>query len=203
MFMMAHPLTADTAHERPANDSPTVLQLQNQLAEAHRQMLDLKESFEQLKTVQEEYSKGIEAATQMAREYQNKEESYIQSLHEHYSAQLLQARNETIEAQLTHQAWQARLQTLNETVKAAYKAREEEGQPYRKRIAALKEENRILRAQAGWEPPLYSDDDAEDEEHGFGGDGRRHSSRASKGTGDGERISIPYGAQTGVAAATG
>lgn len=151
------------AHDQVSQE-PTVLQLQNELAEANRQISELKDSFTQLQIVHEEYASSLDKATQMAREFEDKEQKYLQSVHEHYSAQLLQARGETMEAQLTHQAWQARLKTLDETVKKAYKAREEEGQPYRQRIAALKEENRILRSKVGWDPPADSEDEEWDEE---------------------------------------
>lgn len=78
---------------------------------------------------------------------------------------LAQARSETIEAQLTHQAWQAGLKRVSEGVRMALKSREEEGMPYKRRIAALKEENRILRAKVGWNPPVDSDEeDGEGEE---------------------------------------
>jgi hypothetical protein len=34
--------------------------------------------------------------------------------------------------------------------------------PWKRRIAALKEENRILRAKVGWDPPVDSDDEGEE-----------------------------------------
>lgn len=39
------------------------------------------------------------------------------------------------------------------------KARQEEGMPYKRRIAGLKEENRVLRKMAGWKPAVDSEDD--------------------------------------------
>jgi len=39
------------------------------------------------------------------------------------------------------------------------KEREETALPYRRKIAALKEENRILRARVGWDPPSDSEDE--------------------------------------------
>lgn len=184
------------AHDQLAKEQPTVLQLQNELAEANRQIAELKESFTQLQIVHEEYTKGLEFATQMAREFEDKEQRYIQSVHEHYSAQLLQARGETMEAQLTHQAWQARLKKLDETVNKAYQAREEEGRPYRKRIAALKEENRILRSKVGWDPPADSEDEEWEEDRSRG-----RLSRTSQG-GEGERPPL-QGQGEGAAAVSG
>jgi hypothetical protein len=43
------------------------------------------------------------------------------------------------------------------------RAREEEGMPWKRRIAALKEENRILRAKVGWDPPVDSDEEEQEE----------------------------------------
>jgi hypothetical protein len=53
---------------------------------------------------------------------------------------------------------------LSEYLRLAQRAHEEGSLPYRRRIAALKEENRILRAKAGWEPASESEnsDDEDD-----------------------------------------
>ncbi|KAG9616149.1 hypothetical protein KCV04_g15929, partial [Aureobasidium melanogenum] len=89
---------------------------------------------------------------------------YTPALHAHYNSLLETSRNETIQAQLTHQAWQASLLRLSENLRLAQSAHEEGTLPYRRRIAALKEENRILRAKAGWEPASDSEnsDDEDD-----------------------------------------
>lgn len=186
-------INGDASVHEHEDTSSTVLQLQGQLAEAHRQIADLGESFAQLQAVHEEYSAGLSAATQMARSYQSQEQSYIQSVHEHYSAQLLQARTETVEAQLTHQAWQARLQGLDGMVKKAWESREEEGAPWRKRTAGLKEENRFLRAMVGWDPPPESEDEDGDEEGELLSDGKGQGSRESQGEGErqGDRQVVP------------
>lgn len=47
-------------------------------------------------------------------------------------------------------------------MRQALVSREEEGRPWKKRIAALKEENRILRAKAGWDPPVDSEDESDE-----------------------------------------
>lgn len=88
----------------------------------------------------------------------------LKALHAHYNSLLETSRNETIQAQLTHQAWQASLLRLSEYLRLAQRAHEEGSLPYRRRIAALKEENRILRAKAGWEPASESEgsDDEDD-----------------------------------------
>ena len=88
------------------------------------------------------------------------------AIHAHYNALLAQSRNETLQTQLTHQAWQASLTRVSENVRGALRERTDMGLPYRKKIAALKEENRLLRARAGWDPPS---DDSDVEEGNKGG----------------------------------
>jgi Arc/MetJ-type ribon-helix-helix transcriptional regulator len=50
---------------------------------------------------------------------------------------------------------------LSEGVRGALRSSEEERQPDKRRIAALREENRVLRAMVGWQPPS-PDSDEED-----------------------------------------
>lgn len=83
------------------------------------------------------------------------------AIHAHYSALLETSRNETLQAQLTHQAWQASVQRVAEGVRLAHAEKTDQSLPYRKRIAALKEENRLLRMKAGWDPPSDSEDEDE------------------------------------------
>jgi hypothetical protein len=58
---------------------------------------------------------------------------------------------------------------VSEGVRKAMKEREEEVEPWRKKVAALREENRVLRAKVGWQPVK----ETEDEEDGFAVDERR------------------------------
>ena len=53
---------------------------------------------------------------------------------------------------------------MSEGVRLALQARETEGMPWRRRIAALKEENRVLRAKVGWDPPVESEDEDEEDD---------------------------------------
>jgi hypothetical protein len=50
---------------------------------------------------------------------------------------------------------------LNEELRRAVQAREEEKNPFTRKVSALKEENRVLRGLAGWEP---AEEDSSDEE---------------------------------------
>lgn len=64
---------------------------------------------------------------------------------------------------------------MNEELKKAVKAREEEKDPFRRKIAMLKEENRILRGKVGWEMLGREEDEGsesdEEEVMGKGGGG--------------------------------
>ena len=83
----------------------------------------------------------------------------IPAIHHHYNTLLESSRNETMQAHLTHQAWQASLSRVSEYVRMASKEKSEGSLPYKRKIAALKEENRLLRAKAGWDPPSDSEDE--------------------------------------------
>lgn len=167
-----------TAHEEESTDQPTVMQLQTQLADANRQIEDLKETFKQQKAIEKEYTENLDNIKKWVREFKEGQDKYLQTAAKHWASEVEDARRETMEAQLTHQTWQSRLQRLDEGISEAFKAREMEGMPYRKRIAALKEENRILRLKVGWEPPEDSDEDDWDEEDGMPVDESGRGSRA-------------------------
>jgi len=63
---------------------------------------------------------------------------------------------------LTHQKWQAAFSNTAENVRLAYREKSEQNLPFLRKIAALKEENRILRTRVGWEP---ASDDSDDENY--------------------------------------
>jgi chromosome segregation ATPase len=153
------------AHE-PTSEEPTVLHLQNALATAKTEIEQLKSHLSHLQTLQNDYNTALTTATEMARNYNSQNELYISELHTLYSGQLLQARQETVDAQIVHQEWQARLEGLETNVRKAFEEREKEGdgkEGWRRRVAALREENRVLRMMAGWDPPLPMDSDDEEE----------------------------------------
>lgn len=138
-------------------------QLQTSLAQANQRIASLERSYQDQVRLQQAYEETLTDTTDRVRQYCFEQQNHIVALHQSYQQALAQSRSETMEAQLTHQGWQASLQRLSEGVRAALKAREEEGMPYKTRIAALKEENRVLRAKAGWEPIPDSEDEDSDE----------------------------------------
>lgn len=164
-----------------ATDSQTTLQLQNSLAAARLRINSLEETYQHQLRIQKEFEEAFESTTAQIRTYCFEQQQHIKSLHEHYTELLQQSRYETIDAQIKHQQWQAGLKRISEGVREAYKSREKEGEPWKARIAALKEENRILRAKVGWDPPIDSDEEDEEEEEGSAGDEAR--GRASQGSG--------------------
>jgi hypothetical protein len=152
---------------------PTVSQLQNQLADREAELTTLKESLQTYHNLQTLYEETLSDATERIRTYIFQQQSHIISLHQHYTALLAQSRNETIEAQLVHQGWQAGLQKLSAELRQAYNAREEErvkgDRPLVGRVRGLKEENRVLRKMVGWEvPPDSDEEEGEDDGRGRG-----------------------------------
>jgi len=159
------------AHVQPPTQTesreqePTNAQLRNALSAAEARAASLERTNNMHKDLQTLYEENISEATERIRAYCFEQQNHILALHQHYTTLLSQSRNETIEAQLTHQAWQAGLQRLNEGLREAFKAREEEKRPWLGKIRALQEENRILRKIAGWEVKDETDSsDAEEVE---------------------------------------
>ncbi|KAI5369745.1 hypothetical protein Slin15195_G006220 [Septoria linicola] len=157
------PLINGDSQPVPEPEQPTVAQLSDALAKANLQIDSMRGTYNDHVNLQRLYEETLSDTTERIRQYCFEQQNHIIALHQHYTTLLSQSRSETVEAQLTHQAWQASLQRVSENVRGALKARQEEGTPYKRRIAALKEENRVLRKMAGWEPPVDSGD--EDEVH--------------------------------------
>lgn len=143
--------------------SPTITGLQRELdsAKAHIETLEAHNG-EHLR-LQSQYEDVLTEAVDRTRNYVFQQNEYIVSLHQHYIQLLQDSRKETISAQLIHQGWQASLSRLDTELKNAIKAREQEKDPFRRRIAMLKEENRVMREKLGWEKIVH-DSDEEDEE---------------------------------------
>ncbi|THY93230.1 hypothetical protein D6C92_05462 [Aureobasidium pullulans] len=138
--------------------------IQAQLSDALSRITELEAECKDANEVIDYAEEIVEKFKQQVQEYSRSHQSATIALHAHYNSLLETSRNETIQAQLTHQAWQASLLRLSEYLRLAQRAHEEGSLPYRRRIAALKEENRILRAKAGWEPASESEgsDDEDD-----------------------------------------
>lgn len=172
----------------PDESSPTMIQLYQEVDLAHSRIVDLENTYAEQVSLQEQYKETLAQVTQLIQSYHENVQKHAAALHKHYGDLLQQSRQETIEAQMTHQEWQAGLKRYSETVREAFRAREEEGRPYKARIAALKEENRMLRLEVGWDPPVDSDEDEWDEEEVMPEEGRGRGSGASQpAAGPGDR----------------
>ncbi|KAI4748173.1 hypothetical protein E4T50_01589 [Aureobasidium sp. EXF-12298] len=172
---------ANVSHTPHASSDVDTTALQAQLSDALSRITELETECKEANQVIDYAEEIVEKFKLQVREYAHSHQSatigkafssftqglpltHTLALHAHYNSLLETSRNETIQAQLTHQAWQASLLRLSENLRLAQSAHEEGTLPYRRRIAALKEENRILRAKAGWEPASDSEnsDDEDD-----------------------------------------
>ncbi|PSK36044.1 hypothetical protein B9Z65_5859 [Elsinoe australis] len=153
-----------------ANGPPpeeTIAELQTKLVEAERKIETLAAAYKDQAHLVTEYENGFHEMVKLLRDRYNERSTEINGIHTYYHQLLLASRNETLQAQLTHQAWQASLSRVSEGVRSAYKEKSEQSLPYLRKIAALKEENRLLRQKVGWNPPSDSSGD-EDEGEGEG-----------------------------------
>ncbi|KAI7363415.1 hypothetical protein KC354_g6495 [Hortaea werneckii] len=160
------------AEAHDPDQPPTTTQLSTALSAAQARIAHLESTLNTHSTLQTLYEETLSDATDRIRQYAFEQQQHTIALHKHYTTLLSQSRNETIEAQLTHQAWQGHMERLSEGVREAMRARAEEKRPWLGRIQGLKEENRVLRKMVGWEPPA---EDSEDEEEGEQGAGQRGS----------------------------
>lgn len=143
----------------PSN--PTISALQTSLSQAQSHIVSLEQTLAQDKELLTLYEDSLAEATEKIRTYIFTQQTSLSQLHKTYADLLEQARWETVQAQLTHQAWQENLGQVSEKMREAVRMREVEGRPYRGRIAALKSENRLLRRMVGWEVAAESEDEDE------------------------------------------
>ncbi|KAK4539621.1 hypothetical protein LTR36_010504 [Oleoguttula mirabilis] len=166
---------AQSAHPHPTEPPPhptlpTTTQLQTALSASQTRAAHLESTLATHAHLQTLYEATLTDATERIRLYAFEQQTHTLALHKHYTNLLTQSRNETIEAQLMHQAWQGHLTRLSGNLRAVVTAREEEGRPWVGRLRGLREENRVLRRMVGWED-LGAGDSEEDEEDGVEGRG--------------------------------
>lgn len=169
-FQLTQPIAShlpspDQHDQRPtsATESATqIAHLTNQLTTAQSRISDLTTQSHNQDNLLTTYEASLQEITARLRQYAYDQQSHTISLHAHYNRLLEQSRNETVQAQLVHQAWQAGLGRLAEGVREAYQGVEESAAGPRRKIAALKSENRTLRKMVGWEEA--EDDSSGDED---------------------------------------
>ncbi|KAH9824478.1 SGF29 tudor-like domain, partial [Teratosphaeria destructans] len=144
--------------------TPTRAELLKALADRDAEIRTLRTAHlthEKLATL---YEETLSDATERIRTYVYEQQAHVLELHRHYTALLAQSREETIEAQLVHQGWQAALGRLSEEVRAAWAEREKERRGWMGRWRGVRGENRVLRRMVGWEVEGASEDEDEGEE---------------------------------------
>lgn len=157
--LVTNPIPADTDPS-----VPTITSLQRSLDAANNRITAYEKASEEHNRLQGLYEDTLTEATERIRNYVFQQNDYITSVHKHYTNLLQESRGETVQAQQIHQDWQRALSKLNEELRRAVKSREEEKLPFTRKVAALKEENRVLRNLAGWEPAEDSSDEEDEAE---------------------------------------
>lgn len=141
----------------------SVTSLRRELDAARLQIAMLEQRSRDHITIQGQYEEVLEDARKRAHDYVSSQTEYINQLHQHYVKVIDNAREETITAQMIHQGWQASLARLNEQLKLAMQAKAKEKDPYRRRLAMLQEENRVMREKLGWEKVEWDSDEEQTE----------------------------------------
>lgn len=170
-----------SAVNRNTQDSPleSRAQLTKNLAEAEQYINTLDKAYQDQSELVLSYENGMQSTTAKLRDYIYEQQQATlgkscslahyhtlskmtcSAIHSHYTSLLQASRNETMQAQLTHQAWQTSFSRVSETLREALKHHTLVTAPYKRKVAALKEENRTLRARVGWDPPSDSEDELE------------------------------------------
>ncbi|EMC99399.1 hypothetical protein BAUCODRAFT_48494, partial [Baudoinia panamericana UAMH 10762] len=130
----------------------TVTSLQSALSTAHRRLAALETQSREHEKLQTLYESTLAEATDRIRQYCFEQQNHIIALHQHYDDLIRQSREETLEAHITHQRWQESLSRLSGQLREAFKSREQERRPWVGKLRAMREENKVLRRMAGWEP---------------------------------------------------
>lgn len=124
----------------------------------------MEKTYQEQTRIQHAYEEALSEATDRIRHFAFEQQNYITAMQQSYVNIINQHRAEIGEVQRTHHEWQASLGRLNENLRMSLRSREEEGMPWKRRIAALKSENAVLRKKAGWDPAPESDEEDEGED---------------------------------------
>ncbi|KAK5115355.1 hypothetical protein LTR62_001555 [Meristemomyces frigidus] len=160
-------LETTSAAESQSDSRPTVLSLQRDLAASHSRIHTLETTLSHHEKLQTLYESTLTETTSRLRTYIADQTNYITSIHSHYGQLLTQSREELVEAQIRHQGWQEGLGRLSKSLRGLAGEWESDRRPWVGVGAGLKEENRVLRRLAGWEPIQYDEDEDEDDDSGL------------------------------------
>lgn len=148
----------------PANRTGEIASLQSQLSAANRQNVSLESDNAALASLVHQHEQALELILEKIRPFAYTHAQALNAQKAHYTALLEQERQQNLELRLEHQEWQAGMGRVAEYARLAFRHANDRGLPCVRRIAALKNERRLLRRLAGWEEAVDSSDEEDEEE---------------------------------------
>lgn len=142
-----------------ASHAAEIAELQSRLAHAETTITSLNSSNTQLTSLLTDYENALTLLLEKLRPYAYTQTQAIISLHKHYQGLLDAERSTSMQMRLEHAEWQAGLGRVAEYARNALNGQAESEMGLKREIVELKEENRVLRGLAGWEPRPGSEDD--------------------------------------------
>jgi hypothetical protein len=137
--------------------------LTTQLSTAQKDISDLTASNTALTNLITDYENALTLLLDKLRPYAYNQTQAMLSLHKHYQELIDKERAASMQVRLEHAEWQAGLGRVAEYARLALKAQNEAGLPAKTKINELREENRVLRRLAGWDPKADENSDDENE----------------------------------------
>ncbi|KAJ9638922.1 hypothetical protein H2199_006783 [Coniosporium tulheliwenetii] len=136
-----------------------IVNLQTQLSSAQSHISDLESSNAALQNLVQDYESSLARTLDMLRPYAFQHSEAIVALHAHYNALLDAERKANADLRIDHAEWQAGLAKAAEWARLALREYNDGTLSYVRKVKALKEENRVLRKQAGWPEGSDSEDE--------------------------------------------
>ncbi|OCK84364.1 hypothetical protein K432DRAFT_378685 [Lepidopterella palustris CBS 459.81] len=160
------PTLAQVNGELHASRAAEIANLTTQLSTAQTQLATLSTSNTSLRALTQDYENALTLVLDKLRPYAYTQTQAMLTLHKHYHDLIEKERATSMQLRLEHAEWQAGLGRVAEYARLALRAQNEADLPALRKIRELKNENRVLRALAGWEEA--SESEADDEEGGEG-----------------------------------
>lgn len=137
--------------------------LQDELSLASRTIDTLNESNTAYSDLLLEHGNALSSIVEKIRPYAHSHTDHILALHKHYNGIIAQERREKLDLRLEQQQWQSGLGRVAEYARMALKETNDGNLGLARRVARLKEENRVLRKLAGVEEGWDSSEEEEGE----------------------------------------
>jgi hypothetical protein len=153
----------ELTYRKAASRTADLQNLTAQLSSAQKDISDLTASNTALTNLITDYENALTLLLDKLRPYAYNQTQAMLALHKHYQELIDKERAASMQVRLEHAEWQAGLGRVAEYARLALKAQNEEGLPDKKKIKELREENRVLRQLAGWDPRTDDSDENEEE----------------------------------------